>query len=719
MVSTPAVGVPFSLPSFSPVVMLMPGSGDPLHGGGGGDEGKTHHHASNPSVSQCTKYNENDGMEDNKWTRSDGDDDENVGKWTADDGRSEVEEGGGREPNGDFCGHVKNRELEDEKEEVETEGGTCWKALFRGKRAHTVGPEYRIKAITDLGVRVLINDNEDDDDGTGMGCSGRGCKWTAGARCLSGSLDRLLERCSKTREKLLRPTVRYGHLKDTKGHEAKSASATELGTLTDGNNGDAEQGGGGGGARCILKQTGKCGTPPSGKRENNRKVSFEDHIIPSLGDDHFTGRCTNSIMRKFSVDVPLFSEAGGSDEGPDLEGKRTDDSLKLPSEFVRQRHRSRSFGDVWEHSSTFKKQMRDSYKTHLHRNKPREPDKTEGRTREAIATFEARIARAQSESDTAATSSSKGNVTYAPRVRGFWSKFSLRKSVSTFSGFLASFLPRLTTRKFSDTPSLSIHHEESEEGDTTQTNQKVMMDKDRNVVIDPTLSPKVEDDPERNKEGTSGKGSHILSSSVAGKYLPTSLSGFRDKGKNNEGFDDDEDVFCADNGEGDDFEYMQRSGWVKRRVTLLERQISTKMEEETIKTRSSVKRKLVSDKNVCDTEEERGGGKRERQGEETTTGGRRPRRKSIDTNKKTNNNNNTNNNKDTDDDSDTEVEEEVTEELGEIVTLRSRSRNDSTSVYRYSDRPTSLYRYSVVRPRTVIIGLGYVCIYIYIIFISY
>ncbi|KAK4328960.1 hypothetical protein Pmani_000652 [Petrolisthes manimaculis] len=790
MVSTSASSIPFSLPSLTPVV--RPGSGDPFDGDGDGgsdkepleeeqedgdgdgDMGKPHHHSSDPrcdvrggpNITQCTS------MKSDTTGELDESDGLNVHEWTKEDGKSKMKQEGEqegeeesnipncstsqqsfnnthtdhlivpsdkREPNGNVCAHVWNREQEEEEEETNV---TCWSVRFRGDRAHTVGPEYRIEAKTGSGGGAFVSDHHEGNDvnkASVVVTRGRGRRWTGSVSRLSGSLDKLFQRCSKTRDKLFRLSVSDWHL-SKKSDEAKSASAIDLGTPDDDE--DAERGGGVGDARELSKPIGKCvTTTTSGKNENKRKVSFDDLKFPKLGVGHYTKG--NHTTRKLSVDVPHVPDLD-VDRGPSLEVK-SDDCLEVPVTPGRQRHRSRSFGDAFGHPYTFKKHLQESYKSHLARNKIREQDEKniQGKTREAVATYEARIARAQSESD-CGTSPSRRNVTHAPRTRSFWARFS-------FKNFLASFIPRLPSRKFSDTPSSSSHCEGSVDGDTIRTNQ--MGNKDGNIED----SPVVDDDADHNnKKGTCRKGSQFISSG-ADKGLRRPQN-FQAKSTNTEGCEEEDDVFCADKklehkDEEDDFEYMQQSGWVKLRVKLLERQILTKMEEEARKSRRNTKGKLTPER-IQDTERERGesrdqedrereeeigrgreetggegeegrkGGEREGQGEkgeEGRKGGEREgqgEKETVETTGKwkdeagidkhtTNNNTTALSDHDDDDDSDTEVEEEVTEELGEIVTLRSRSRNDSTSIYRYSDRPTSsVYRYSVVRPRTVIIGLG-------------
>ncbi|KAK3864314.1 hypothetical protein Pcinc_029991 [Petrolisthes cinctipes] len=745
----------------------MPGSGDPFDGDGGsdkepqeeeqesgdgdGDMGKPHRHSSDsrcdvrrgPNITQCTsmKSDTTGESDESKWTERDGGDGLNVHEWTKEDGKSEMKQEGEQEgeeessiPN---CGTREQEEEEEEKTNV-----TCWSVRLRGDRAHTVGPEYLIEAKTGSGGRAFVSDHE----GNGVNKAsvvvtrGGGRRWTGSASRLSGSLDKLLQRCSKTRDKLLRLSVSDWHL-SKKSDEAKSASAIDLGTPNDDNDDDdAERVGSVGDARELSKPIGECvTTTTSEKNENKRKVSFDDFKFPKLG----VGHCTkgNHTTRKLSVDVPHDPELD-VDRGPSLEVK-SDDCLEVPIAPGRQRHRSKSFGDAFGHPYTFKRHLQDSYKAHLTRNKTREQDEKniQGKTREAVATYEARIARAQSESD-CGTSPSRRNVTQAPRVRSFWARFSVRKS---FGNFLASFIPWLPSRKISDTPSSSSHREGSVDGDTIRTNQ--IGNKDGNIEDLADTNPTVVDDAadHNNKKGTFRKGSQFISSG-ADKGLRRPQN-FKAKSTNTEGCEEEDDVFCADKklehkDEEDDFEYMQQSGWVQLRVKLLERQISTKMEEETRKSRHNTKGKLTPER-IHDTERERGEsrdhedgesereigrgreetrgegeegrkeggtrGEREGQGgekEEEETTGRWKEKAGTDENT-TNNNTTTLSEDDNNNDSDTDVEEEVTEELGEIVTLRSRSRNDSTSVYRYSDRPTSsVYRYSVVRPRTIIIGLG-------------
>ncbi|XP_042239188.1 uncharacterized protein LOC121877476 isoform X2 [Homarus americanus] len=163
--------------------------------------------------------------------------------------------------------------------------------------------------------------------------------------------------------------------------------------------------------------------------------------------------------------------------------------------------------------------------------------------------------------------------------------------------------------------------------------------------------------------------------------------------------------------DGDNEEYLLESGWVKKRVSQIERQIATKKLENT----QSTTRKKSSDSilphitegdmdwviskatdtvhslTIVEGEEERvlagndkTNDKKDEMQEETVE------LKTAET-------------ENSGDDSDTDTEED---EVGDIVVFRSKSQNRPTSLYRSSNRPPSLYRYSALRPRTLIIGLG-------------
>ncbi|XP_071546312.1 uncharacterized protein [Panulirus ornatus] len=140
---------------------------------------------------------------------------------------------------------------------------------------------------------------------------------------------------------------------------------------------------------------------------------------------------------------------------------------------------------------------------------------------------------------------------------------------------------------------------------------------------------------------------------------------------------------------------QQGQGWVRKRVSQIERQISIRQEQQHLK---ELKRQLTGRAAAFASHISDGAAETERpaecDGDKGATYGLRQDMEESDATTRA---------ESSAEDSDTEVEED---EVQGTVTLRSKSRERSTSMYRYSTRPTSLFRYSVVRPRTVIIGLG-------------
>lgn len=329
------------------------------------------------------------------------------------------------------------------------------------------------------------------------------------------------------------------------------------------------------------------------------------------------------------------------------------------------------------------------------------------------------------------------------RLRRLIARWSLPKSNSVFSSFgsfLASYF-RPSWRSSDPTP---VNAEENEvvekpcERDERKMKLKDDVSKDlvggseevstdTHAEVDETSG---HDRDGRTDEDVEGERPGEEGFSNIGKISETDSEGFDSKKKcdsqaydeQNEVFLDADDCGCeeepekenedGDSEDGEEEEFQREHGWVRKRVSQIERQITIRQVQQQWKElmkktndaatilsgkgeggveskeklsthlasrvegddRREHSRENSADKDSCDDLRYDGEEKNAVMKTESST-----------------------------EDSDTEVEED--EEQG-TVALRSKSRGRTPSVYRYSNRPTSLYRYSVVRPRTVIIGLG-------------
>ncbi|XP_069947975.1 uncharacterized protein [Cherax quadricarinatus] len=342
------------------------------------------------------------------------------------------------------------------------------------------------------------------------------------------------------------------------------------------------------------------------------------------------------------------------------------------------------------------------------------------------------VGRAFSFSPVSRSKPTSANIT---RVSQLFSRISLRKSkpIFSFSRFLASYIFKHPWRKSSDPTPLKREDEGKEEegreeeiqpgGDEREVSLVDTKEASRDVDAERnwTRGSGTEENVNKDKDGsgitlinevcTENDGretTHTICHETHPNEYETSKTELENS--NSLCFTDKEDYndevfFEADEDEDERGEWPRQSdnntaegseedeicfgtGWVKKRVSQIERQISLKKEiEEGEKLlrkksiRSSLSSKTVdSDDTATLLEEENvdNNDNDETQDEDLKS-------ESGET-----------------DGSDTEVEDEV----GDIVILRSKSRGQTASLYRYSDSINSIYRYSVTRPRTVIIGLG-------------
>nr|XP_045599519.1 uncharacterized protein LOC123758831 [Procambarus clarkii] len=339
-------------------------------------------------------------------------------------------------------------------------------------------------------------------------------------------------------------------------------------------------------------------------------------------------------------------------------------------------------------------------------------------------------------------SRSKPSPASVPAVNRIFGRFSFRKSssiFSTFSQFLASYIFKPSLRKSSDPSPLrtedNIDKNEEEKG--REEIQRCAEQRDGAVVTaEACLDAETQRNVERGSESEGGAGQVHAGEEVkccsVGRADGNELSHNNNEtskpdrdntmhlclfGDN----DSNDDVFRASDVKGGEDkvgelaredensstqsavenyeEYVIGTGWVKKRVSQIERQISVKKMEE--------QQKLVRQKSTTTTLSYRSGdGKTSTSSDDTATltedqdEGRRSADEEVENNKPHGEDENKSGESD---DSDTEVEDD---EMGDVVLLRSKSRGQVASLYRYSDCPTSLYRYSAIRPRTVIIGLG-------------